>query len=122
MLPSLKRVQRENMPDAPAWIDEIITIVNNFFQNIYKILNKGITLQDNVRCEIREIERIAPIQDLAIPTKILPPTGIIMLSITGPEFSDPVVMRAHVTQSNVIVDTITGLTSGSTYKVRILIL
>lgn len=54
-LPAFKRLQREDFPDAPAWIDRLIYPVNRFFDSVYNALNKRLDFIDNLQGEFRTI-------------------------------------------------------------------
>jgi len=54
-LPSKRKLLREDLKEAPAWIDKILGFVNPFFEDVYFSLNKNITLRENIDCDVREI-------------------------------------------------------------------
>ena len=54
-LPSKRKLLREDVKEAPAWIDKILGFVNPFFEDVYFSLNKNITLRENIDCDIKEI-------------------------------------------------------------------
>lgn len=54
-LPSIRRILREDLKDAPNWIDGLIYPINIFFESIYRTLNKNVTFNDNIACFIKEI-------------------------------------------------------------------
>jgi hypothetical protein len=53
-LPSQKRILREDLTDAPDWVDGIIDPVNSFMQTTYQALNKNIN-EDNTASQVKEI-------------------------------------------------------------------
>ena len=55
-LPVFKRIQREDFPDAPNWIDKVIYPINKFFESTYNALNKQLAFEENVTAEIRSFE------------------------------------------------------------------
>lgn len=59
-LPSQKRILREDLKDAPDWVNGIINPVNSFMESTYQALNKNITLQENVASFIKEITYRTP--------------------------------------------------------------
>ena len=54
-LPTTQRIRREDIPDAPGWVDRLIYSINLFFEAVYSALNKQLTLQDNLAVQIRKI-------------------------------------------------------------------
>jgi len=55
-LPNQRRVLREDLKDAPDWIDRLLTPLNSFMESIYYALNKQITFQENISALIKEVE------------------------------------------------------------------
>lgn len=54
-LPQTKKILREDVKDAPAWINGILGPVNSFMENVYQALNRNITFQENVGCFVKDI-------------------------------------------------------------------
>ena len=56
-LPTLRRLIKEDLggKDVPNWIDKILYVMNLFFDTIYRGLNRGLTLKDNVDCQFYTI-------------------------------------------------------------------
>jgi len=46
-LPSIRRISREDLSDAPAWIDKLLVPLNQFIEQVYLGLNKQLTFEDN---------------------------------------------------------------------------
>lgn len=55
-LPSIKKITREDLKDAPDWINQLISPLNSFMESVYQTLNKQVTFSENVACQIREVE------------------------------------------------------------------
>jgi hypothetical protein len=53
-LPTLKRIQREDFPAAPDWLDQLAYPINTFFESVYNALNRNLTFGDNIAAEIRD--------------------------------------------------------------------
>lgn len=47
-LPTAKKVLKEDLKDAPDWVNNLIQPINAFMENVYQCLNKNVTLQDNI--------------------------------------------------------------------------
>jgi hypothetical protein len=54
-LPNIQRILREDIPDAPAWIDKVITPVNNAFEALYSALAGNVTLADNLTVQVKTL-------------------------------------------------------------------
>lgn len=59
-LPNQKRIMREDLQDAPSWIDRLLFPLNSFMESVYYALNKNITFNENIACQIREITFTTP--------------------------------------------------------------
>lgn len=54
-LPPTKKILREDVKDAPAWISAIIEPFNSFAESVYQTLNRNVTYSENIACFIKEI-------------------------------------------------------------------
>jgi hypothetical protein len=54
-LPNIKRISREQFQSAPGWIDQLIAPINTFFEIVYNALNKDINFNDNITCQLKQI-------------------------------------------------------------------
>lgn len=67
-LPIQRRIMREDLKDAPSWIERLIGFINPFFEDIYYAMNKQITFRENIDCDILEIEfETSPDYDPGVP-------------------------------------------------------
>jgi len=55
-LPIQKKILREDVKEAPPWIEKILYPVNSFFENVYQALSKNITFRENIASQIKELE------------------------------------------------------------------
>lgn len=53
-LPTIKKILREDLKDAPEYVNGIIGPVNSFMEWVYQALNKNISLADNISSFVRE--------------------------------------------------------------------
>ena len=53
-LPILKRLQREDFPDAPEWMDKMMYVLNTFMEGSYNAMNRSLTIADNLQGELKE--------------------------------------------------------------------
>lgn len=52
MLPDFRRLNKEDFEDAPNWVDKLLTSLNAFMESTYNILNKNISLTDNLNFQV----------------------------------------------------------------------
>ena len=56
-LPTLTRIQKDDLgKDAPAWIDGILTVINQFMEEIYQSYNRNLTIPENVAGQIKTLD------------------------------------------------------------------
>lgn len=55
-LPSIKRVSREDIKQAPGWIELLLTPMNTVFESLYSALNKNLTFSENIASQQKELE------------------------------------------------------------------
>lgn len=54
-LPTIKQVTREDLRDAPDWIEKLLTPLNQFMGSVYQALNGDLSIGANVRGSVREL-------------------------------------------------------------------
>lgn len=59
-LPWQKKIMREDLKEAPKWIDPLIDVVNNFMESCYQALNRNITFSENIACFIKVVRVETP--------------------------------------------------------------
>ena len=56
-IPAVKSIRIEDIsPEAPQWINNLLSPLNSFMENIYSALIRNITFTDNIACMIKDIE------------------------------------------------------------------
>lgn len=136
-LPSINKISKEALKDAPSWVDGLIGPINSFFETVYYAFNKNITFEDNFVSQMIELQfrtggtyisdNVFP--DLtfnrSIPTKT---KGIIILSITRDSDNyTPITSGGNTIQwedRNGLIDIhyISGLEDSKSYKLRLLLI
>lgn len=58
-LPIVQQLNRQDFPEAPAWISKVLYPIQLFFTIVYGALNKQLTLQDNLSCTIKQFSVVA---------------------------------------------------------------
>lgn len=105
----------------PPWFRPVIGVVNSFFQNVWNALNHDLSLQDNLRNQIIDIDYVGG-SLINITTKLIQPlVGIVVLQAFGPGVTGGVFVVWTQIGKVITVSQITGLTSGNEYKLRLLL-
>tara|TARA_R100000152_G_C6745369_1_gene169010 strand:- start:329 stop:757 length:429 start_codon:yes stop_codon:yes gene_type:complete len=47
-LPPIRRISKEDLQEAPDWVEKLIYPINLFFDSVYRALNGRLTLSDNI--------------------------------------------------------------------------
>jgi hypothetical protein len=55
-LPVLKKILREDIKEAPGWVDRMLLPINSFFDTMFSALSRNLTFSENIACQIKEIE------------------------------------------------------------------
>lgn len=131
-LPTQKKILREDLKDAPSYVNGIIEPVNTFMEAVYQALNKNITLQDNIASFIKELIYTTPstypagVEDVSFRNTLRTrPTGVMVMQayertayVAAP---GPVYVPWIEDDGNIIVSTVTGLVASKTYLIRLVI-
>jgi len=121
-LPPLKRIVQEELTGMAAWFRPVIILLNSFCQNVWQALNNGLSLQDNLRCQIFETTYVGG-TPLNITTSLTAPlVGILLLQVSGAGIVGAVQVIWSQIGPVITVSNITGLTAGNQYKLRLLLL
>ena len=128
-IPSLKRILREDLKDAPTWVEGIIGPVNSFMEYIYQAMNKNINDADNIACSIREFTYITPstyptMDDVEFQSGLkIKATSVILQQILVKETFLPPVSAVYVpwyeNSGSIVIKPIVGLVASTSYLVRI---
>lgn len=132
-LPPVRRLLREDLKDAPEWIDRLIQPINLFFESVYSALNRNLTLGDNVTAQIKNftITAGAAATDntfsflFSIATK---PRGVLVIScvqdepVYTPLTGAVTVPSWRVNGDQVVIESITGLTNTKKYSISVLVI
>lgn len=59
-IPSVRKILKEDLPDAPDWINGVISPINSFMEYMYQAMNRNITDSDNIACSVKELTYITP--------------------------------------------------------------
>lgn len=130
-LPPVQSLSRESLPNAPSWVDPLIRILNDFMQGAYAALNKNLSFGENVIGEFKDFQIKAGVaatnNTFTFITQVKQPKGVVIVAATKVAASYTPITSAvwcswRLGNGQIIIDSITGLTSGSTYNLRVLVL
>jgi|WetSurMetagenome_2_1015567.scaffolds.fasta_scaffold127906_1 hypothetical protein len=127
-LPTIQRIKYEDYKDAPSWFGQFLNTLNLFMTAVYNIVNRGITYSN--------LAVIAPIAfnytpgtttnfTINNPLSIAPNNVIVGNVYVAGNLSShpagPVTLFWHYTQGVIVVDSILGLTNGTTYVLSVMV-
>lgn len=130
-LPPAQRISREDLKGAPSWIDPMIRILNDFMQTVYAALNRNLTFGENVIGEFKSFQvkagAAAGNNTFTFITRVPQPQGVFIIaaSVVAPTYTpltSAVWCSWRLGSGQIIIDSITGLTNGSTYNLRVLVI
>jgi len=55
-VPQYQRLTEQDFPDQTGWIGRLLSPINLYFEQVNSVLNKGITLGDNMAAVIKTVE------------------------------------------------------------------
>jgi hypothetical protein len=129
--PSSHRITREDLREAPAWIDRLLRVLNDFMRDVYNALKGTLTIGENVRGEFRTTRVLAGANPedntFAFLTTVPKPryVGVGQVSQVDDPYS-PITAAVYASwrfeDGQVIVNAITGLTNGEVYDITVLVL
>lgn len=131
-LPPINRISKEDLRDAPGWIDRLLYPLNLFFDSVYRSLNRSLTFHDNIDSQeiiFRITAGAAAADNTAqfIVTMKNKPTGLILKSasrVAGnyTPIGSPVFVEWYYETGSIKITAISGLTVGVVYDLIILLI
>lgn len=129
-LPTQKKVLKEDLKEAPPWVDNLIQPINAFMENVYQCLNKNVTFNDNIASFIYTLTYKTPVSYPAsvdaveflnqLKTK---PIGLMVLQVYDKSNYEPAAGPVYVpwveNNGSITLGTITGLEAEKSYLVRL---
>jgi hypothetical protein len=130
-LPSIKKILREDVKDAPAWINAVIEPLNQFMENVYSALNKNITFSENIASFVKELTYKTTSAYPTVETVEFPnilrtkASGILVLQAVEKSTYTPAAGPVYVPwvedNGTILISSITGLQADTTYVIRLLV-
>ena len=121
-LPDQRKILIEDFPQQKSWIGALLAPINRFFEDVLRIFNKGITIQENMDAAILtvNIEGVYPV-DMAWTLKSTPKAAFLgqcrERDGNHTALTDPLFLEWEYTSSGKFrITNIVGLTSSSTNK------
>lgn len=131
-LPPYRRIGLEDLKGAPSWVEGLITILNNFMETVYGALNRNLSFSENFRAEFKSFTltagATADLNKFRFTTALKQkPTGVIPLQVTEVGGNYVVLTSAISIPSwrwesgQIVIESISGMTSGQQYNITILV-
>lgn len=125
-LEQIPRIRREDIQEAPDWIQKILDPLNRFIENIFLLTSSRIDYENNIQSQIGEYD----ISTAAIPVTFKynmkqPPKGVfVMACFNSRNYNDcPAVQIGwNFDGTNISIVSQTGMTAGVDYKIRLLVI
>lgn len=119
----------ESFKDQASWITNLLSPLNQILNDLVMSYSNGLTVSENLYQEIKEItfKNNAGVYPLVFKTKFnANPKGMVLLynydnTLNKYATTNPVIEWQFV-NGNINITAITGLTSGSSYTVRFLVI
>jgi hypothetical protein len=119
----------EEFQDQSKWIGKLFANLNQFTGEVVQSFANGLTVTDNLYQEIKEIKYVNSAGNFPLKFKTkwsVYPKGLSVLSLynntlSGYSVAAPWVVWSYA-DGQVIIDDISGLTSGNTYTIRFLVI
>lgn len=120
-----KKLTVEDFLDQQSWIGKLLQPLNDFFSQINQGWNNGITIEDNLFQEIRDVKLVVDAN--TFPQKIKAkfnkyPQAVLVIycldTLGGSPTTAPWVSWSF-NNGQIEISNITGLTSGKTYNLKI---
>ena len=132
-LPQQRRISREDFTEAPHWFDKMILILTSFMNDVYQALNGNLTFADNVSGMIKSFRitaGAAAANNTFTFTHTLKkkPEGVLLMQVTAVSGNySPVTSAVTLSwrlndDGQIVIDAITGLTNGTSYDLRVLVI
>jgi hypothetical protein len=131
-LPPFKRLIMEDFPSKyQDLLDKLLYGINQFFESVSNSLNKNISFEDNIACQVKELVLTAPITQ-AKPASFVntlgrPCRGVLLINAENLSDANSPLTAAPFIQftgaaDQIVITNISGLTSGKQYRIKIICL
>lgn len=126
---SPQRFSTEEFTDQQGWIDKLFSPLNQFTGDVVRAFSNGFNVEDNLFQEIKEIKWVNSATNFplkfrtkfASQPKGLMPIYLLNNTLGAYSIAQPWVVWSYQ-DSTVTISDISGLTSSSTYTIRLLVI
>lgn len=130
--PKVRRIDRRDLPDAPAWVDQMLILLNQALGPTSDALHGRLTFGENVLAGVKVLDLTtrSPVDD-TFPIVVKPEVAGLVPSdcwigkvdlvsgATAPK-SGASLNWSLTADGNIRVDHITGLTASQRYRIRLI--
>lgn len=127
LLPTIKRLTREDLKEAPPWIERLIYPLNLFMDAVWTALNHGLTFAENIRSQEKTFQITAAATaalnttSFACTMRTIPKRMLVgnVVDITTGNYvtiGAAVFVEWRYNDGNILITSITGLTNGNLYE------
>lgn len=126
MLPDVRRLNREDFPDAPGWLDPMLNTINSFMDSVYNIFNRNVSLSDNLNFQLLtlnvETDVNGDIQPIKVKTSVRGRVnGLIVIRAISDSGNSQAPFVDYIQSDNIItISKIAGLNISTKYKIIML--
>lgn len=131
-LPPFKRLILEDFPSKyQDLLQKLLYGINSFFESVSNTLNKNISFEDNIACQVKELTFTAPITQLR-PLSFInelrrPCRGVLLINAENISDANAPLSAAPFIQftgaaDQILITNISGLTNGKQYRIKIICL
>lgn len=128
MLPDTRRLNREDFQDAPNWIDPMLTVINAFMDSVYNIMNRNISLTQNLNIQIVainvETDTNSDIKPVKLKTTVRGRVaGVSVIRVITTDTSSISPFVSFIQNENILtISNIASLNSNQKYKIILLVI
>lgn len=136
-LPPIRRLNREDFPDAPEWLDGLLYALNQFIEAVYGALGGNLSFGQNVTAQIKTVT-FKTLSTYAAPwNQFYPETvsftralkskaqGVVLLKIVETDSAELPVGTAinwSDEDGSIIINSVLGLTPSKSYTATFLVI
>jgi hypothetical protein len=124
-LPPVQRLVTEDFADQKKWIGKLLLPLNDFMESVYRALNQGLTVKENLAADVRTVE-----VDGTYPLKLSwslksKPVAVVVGNVarsdgTALSLVDAVGVRwSYNQQSQLQIDQVVGITPSASTKYKL---
>lgn len=128
MLPDTRRLNREDFQEAPNWIDPMLTVINAFMDSVYNIMNRNISLTQNLNIQIVtinvETDTNGDIKPVKLKTTVRGRVaGVSVIRVITTDTSSISPFVSFIQNENILtISNIASLNSNQKYKIILLVI